>query len=337
MRDFHSKSQPMHFAALTKDIGFTVLDIGARGGVSQDFNVIQPAVDFVLFEPDPEERARLEQAPPPVCRSIRYIPHAVGEREHDFTLNLYRQRGCSSRFQADETLGNRFARGEYYLLDDQVTVHALPLDTILSDAGIDSPAFLKIDIQGMEIEGFSGAKRALAESLVGIRTEVSFFPIYKGQPLFAEVDQHLRAFGFAPMHWLEFHEWRRTTRAKYPKLSQGPLPYSRGQMIHADVLYLLQPEDLPDDTDEQLKRLVRLGIASACFDQLDHAYATFSLPRVREYCRRIAGLDPVDTVISYSDMRARQRFSWKDHLIRLLLGKSRKNTFSEQLPSPSTR
>lgn len=56
-------------------------------------------------------------------------------------------------------------------------------------------AFLKLDIQGAELFALSHATARLRRALV-VHTEVEFLPMYKGQPLFAEVDQFLRTHGF---------------------------------------------------------------------------------------------------------------------------------------------
>ncbi|MGI9489572.1 MAG: FkbM family methyltransferase [Geminicoccaceae bacterium] len=55
--------------------------------------------------------------------------------------------------------------------------------------------FLKLDIQGAELILLQNATETLKNVSI-IQTEVNFVPLYKDQPLFAEVDQCLRAQGF---------------------------------------------------------------------------------------------------------------------------------------------
>lgn len=140
---------------------------------------------------------------------------------------------------------------------------------------------------------FVGGKSALKNSLVGIRAEVSFFPMYHGNPLFGEISSYLSAYDFVPMRWLELHEWRRTTKIKWPNITKGGIPYSRGQLIHGDVLFLLHPENLPDTTDEEINRLIRLALISICYEQYDHAYAVFSRDTVRDFIIANQGFDPI--------------------------------------------
>ncbi|MGQ3684446.1 MAG: FkbM family methyltransferase [Candidatus Loosdrechtia sp.] len=269
---------------IATEVGLTALDVGSRGGVSNDLRPLSRAVDYYGFEPEPTECERLKReinhSP---WKSVTYLATALADKDRELKLNLYRQRGCSSVFNAQRDVGKRFSRGGDYIHDGEVSISAKCLDNVVKEHKIPSPAHMKIDVQGMEVDVFNGAHEALTNSLVGIRTEVEFFPLYEGQPLFAEVDQTLRPYGFVPMRWLELHEWRRNTRVKYPFCSSGELPCSRGQIIHGDVLYLLQPEVIEGNTEVDARRLIRLGLIAICYEHLDHAQAAFSHPIVARY------------------------------------------------------
>lgn len=270
--------------SLSVAMSIAALDVGARGGTKSDLAPIAPLVDYYLFEPDREQTELLKaSASRQGWRSATVIDTALGKAKGTFELNLYRQRGCSSRLEADIEAAALFSRGDYYVNDGKVTVELAALDDLVRRGEVAPPAFIKLDVQGMENEVFEGAAEALANSIVGIRTEVCFFPMYHGQPLFAEIDQMLRPYGFVPMDWIEQHAWRRCTRAKYPARSSVAIPTSRGQLMHADVLYLLHPESLPADSDKDIHRLVALGLVALCYGFIDHAGAAFSHPRVREF------------------------------------------------------
>ena len=296
----------LDFKSLAKQVGLAALDVGARGGVSRDLLPLADCVDMYGFEPDSEECDRLNKQKQSLWKSVKYMPMALGEREETIDINLYRRRGCSSRLSARQNTGELYSRGDYYIHDDTIKVEARRLDDLVAEHRIESPAFMKIDVQGMEVEVFRGAVQALAGSMVGIRSEVGFYPLYEGQPLFAEIDQFLRPFGFAPMRWLELHEWRRTTKSKLPVLGPKPMPYSRGQLMHGDILYLLQPEGLPGDTDSQLRRLVCLALVAVCYDLLDHALAVFQRTDVRDYCYGLIKEDPAILVHQISEARSRR-------------------------------
>jgi len=295
-----------YFVELAQHVGFVALDIGARGGVVGDLLPIAPAVEFYGFEPDPEECFALNSRPdkgPWKC--VKFLPEALAESKRTVKLNLYKERGCTSAYRAFKEVGELFSRAEYYDCQGILEVNGSPLDQIVTDYGITSPAFMKIDVQGMEVDVFSGATTLLGNSLIGIRTEVSLFPVYEGQPLFAEVDQALRRYGFVPMRWLELHEWRRLTKAKYPRVSKGALPFSRGQMIHGDVLYLLHPEGVAENGELGIKRLVRLALVAVCYGHLDHAYTVFKRDDVQEYVKACMKRDPLGLLEQISKEFAR--------------------------------
>jgi hypothetical protein len=100
---------------------------------------------------------------------------------------------CSSLLEPNSELLSRFTR-----LDEMMKVVATRpaptrrLDDIPEAAGTD---FLKLDVQGGELMVFKGAVATLRSALV-IHTEVEFAPLYRDQPLFGDIDAHLRTQGF---------------------------------------------------------------------------------------------------------------------------------------------
>lgn len=300
--------------ALAQKIGLTALDVGARGGVNTDLGPLAAATNYVGFEPDPEECARLSRTGiGGGWKNVKFVPVALAAQPGEFALNLYSKRGCSSKYTARQDLGQLFARGDFYNLDEVVKVPCQRLDDVLQSESIEEPAFMKIDVQSMEVEVFDGALKTLQEDLVGIRTEVSFFPMYEEQPLFAEIDQRVRRDGFVPMRWLENHEWRRATKKKPYSMADGALPFSRGQLMHADVLYLQHPEGLKTDSPKALRRLVRLGLVAACYQHYDHALAAFSIPAVRSFCQGELKLDAEQAVerMSQAEVTLGRRLGWR--------------------------
>ena len=47
--------------------------------------------------------------------------------------------------------------------------------------------YLKIDVQGGELDVLKGAQRVLKD-VIAVHCEVEFAPVYRDQPLFAEID-----------------------------------------------------------------------------------------------------------------------------------------------------
>ena len=77
-------------------------------------------------------------------------------------------------------------------MQERIKIPTIRLDDVDEIKNID---YLKIDIQGGELEVFKNGVNLLKNCLV-IHTEVKFLPMYEGQPLFSEVELFLRELGF---------------------------------------------------------------------------------------------------------------------------------------------
>ncbi len=101
-------------------------------------------------------------------------------------------------------------------------------DLLAAEPAID---FLKLDIQGFELAALEGATALLARTAF-IQCETEFVPVYQGQPLFSEVEFHLRAAGFGLLDL-----YRPAHRA--PVVPSGRI--RNEQLLWADALFAARP------------------------------------------------------------------------------------------------
>ena len=158
-----------------------------------------------------------------------YLPHAIGDgRERVFhecnfpmTSSLYEPNtALLSKFQNLENLTRVVKKGR---------LPTRRLDDLPDAAGAD---FLKLDVQGAEVDVMNGAENVLADTVV-IHTEVEFVPMYKDQPLFAEVDQRLRKSGYI------FHKFAGIAgRTFQPLVVNNDVNQMLSQMLWADAVYV---------------------------------------------------------------------------------------------------
>jgi len=267
------------------ELPMTALDVGARGGFAADLAPIAWAIDAVGLEADPIECARLNTqaaARPGAWRSLRFIPAALAGSVGRRTLCLTRHRGTSSLLEGDEEFGKRFARPDYYAVEQTLEVDTTTLDELVIALRLDPPAFMKIDVEGIEKEVIEGAPQT-RDGLLGLRLEAAFARPRRGQPLFHEIDASLRDAGFIPMGFEELHHWRRRSLVKHPKRARGLHPYSRGQMIHADILYLRDLEAEEPRSEEEVRRWLQCAFVALCYEYVDHALALFERREVAQY------------------------------------------------------
>lgn len=232
---------PLHQIAgdLLPDV--RIVDVGAM--LSGD-PIYQPLLDqrrgrVCGFEPVPAECERLNQTYGP---THRFLPYCLGDGEvRDFYVTNYS--ATSSLYEPNTRLLSRFRNLENLtrvVNTERVQTHRMDEVDELRD-GVD---YLKIDVQGAELSIFAHGERVLSEAVL-IHTEVEFVPLYKEQPLFAEVDTFLRSRGFA-LHRFQSFGGRAFQPIYYSTEPNGIL----SQHLWADVLYVkdfMALERLPAD------------------------------------------------------------------------------------------
>ncbi len=198
------------------------------------------------FEPDAIEREKLEARYP---YRRKFLPYFIG-RGGPATFHKTNWVYTGSLLEPNTPLLEHFQMlNEFVLLTEKHPVSTHRLDEIPE---IDAMDLLKIDVQGGELAVLEGADRLLKECLV-IQTEVEFIPLYKEQPLFADVDAFLRARGFQFHRFLGFG-----SRSFKPFLKMDDASPKGSQQIWSDALYVRDFMSFDRLPTEQLVRLAVL-------------------------------------------------------------------------------
>lgn len=130
-------------------------------------------------------------------------------------------------------------------------IKRLPISTVRLDdvSEIENLDFLKIDIQGGELEVFRNGTNRLSECLV-IQTEVEFLPMYVDQPLFSEVEQNLRSQGFL------IHRFKPIkSRILKPMLLNNNIYADMSQAFWTDAIFVKDFTKMDQLSPEKLKKL----------------------------------------------------------------------------------
>jgi len=188
------------------------------------------------------------------------LPYAVGDGESHI-LNICRASGMTSFLEPDAKTLKLFK----VLKPLGEVVNREPLQTQRLDniTEIEHLDFLKIDIQGGELDVFKSGRQRLSEA-VAIQTEVSFVALYKDQPAFGEIDIELRHQGFIPHCFDYVKKWPID-----PYVINNNPRLALNQLLEADIVYMRNiayPELM---SDEQLKHLAL--IAHFCYKSFDLA------------------------------------------------------------------
>lgn len=235
-----------------------IVDIGANpldGTPPYEVMLRSGDADIVGFEPNPEALAELNTKKGP---TETYLPYAVGDgRRH--TLHFCQAPGMTSLLEPDPRMLDLFHGfpdwGKVVSTEDLDTVR---LDDIDETAGVD---MIKIDIQGGELSALSSALSRLMTTLV-IQTEVEFLPLYKGQPLFSEVEMFLRGRGFM------IHRFYPTvSRVVKPLVIENSIYSSFSQLVWADAIFMRDITRL--DVLEPVQILKTAAILHDCYGSID--------------------------------------------------------------------
>jgi FkbM family methyltransferase len=245
-----------------------LVDVGARGGVRANWLPARPHLRVIGFEPEEREFKQLALKAEAEGGTIRFFNTALHNRRGPLQLFIAKDRGLTSMFEPDRGFLDTFPDARRFETVDVVEIEADTLDNVLQAASITDVDFVKVDTQGSELFVLEGGRRTL-EHVVGAEVEVEFAPIYKGQPLFADVDRYMRDAGFA-LFDLRPCYWKRTAGRSVG----GP----RGQIIWADALYLrtlpslraLIASLLPD---QRTVKLLKAVASSVLYGYYDYALA----------------------------------------------------------------
>jgi hypothetical protein len=141
------------------------------------------------------------------------------------------------------------------------SVATVPLDAVCTREGV-WPDCLKLDVEGAELDVLRGAEAALEQALV-LDVEVEFAELFRGQPLFAEVDLHLRERGWRLLG-LRRVCWRRDAGLRSSGVGYG------GQLVAGDALYV---NTAALDEGVPPARALKLAVILSAYRQYDFALA----------------------------------------------------------------
>lgn len=223
----------------------TIVDVGAQMQKAKD-HLYARLLDLVPcrivgFEPLEERRREREEAEGGAHLSMR--PDFIGDgRTHMFHIT-----------EPDVTSSllplNTEVTGQLMQWSLLKTVRRVSADTVTLDAAIDDVKrvdLLQLDIQGFEHAALANASSVLARTLV-VHCEVEFLELYRGQPLFAEIDLLMRKAGF---RFLDFYNPSRYA------FNTNASRQSADQLGWADAIYFKDRDLVSEPADLLVQALI---------------------------------------------------------------------------------
>ncbi|MGO1119634.1 FkbM family methyltransferase [Rhodovibrionaceae bacterium A322] len=172
---------------------FRFLDIGSRGGLQRKWATIDKLgwLETQIVEPEPEESDRLKQRYP----KASCIPFALGDKNGQTELIITQSPGSSSVYEADPVVSESLGIDHLTRAKERITIDLRRYDDCADELNLPTPEFLKLDVQGSELNILKGFGARL-DDVLAIELETNVVPVYQKQPLFQDIHFWLRERGF---------------------------------------------------------------------------------------------------------------------------------------------
>ena len=259
------------FSEYYKKYPLVLVDVGASGGLSFNWQPAKKYLQIIGFEPDKREFANLEKR---ANNNIKYLNIALYKEKASLDFYLTKKQQTSSIFKPNREFLDKFERSERFNIVGISKLEVDAIDNLFGMHNINDADFMKIDTQGSEYFVLQGAKDTIKKCIFGIEVEVEFVELYQDQPLFAEVDSFVRKQGFH-MFDIQGGYWKRAIGKDYGK--------KKGQLVWGNVLYLRKSEDFCKVINEikciDERKSKALKAISICFlyGYFDYAMEIFSV------------------------------------------------------------
>ena len=182
-----------------------LVDVGASGSLPDNWKNVKRNLTVVAFEPD--ERAALELSGEKKGGiKLKLIDKVLYREKGKIDFNLARKQRLSYVFKPNFDFLKAFQRTNKFNTVKTICDECYTLSNPLKQNVIDDNDFINLDNQGWYLFILEGGAEVLKKSCFGIEVEAEFAPVYRGQPLFADVDAFVRSLGFElfdirPYYW----------------------------------------------------------------------------------------------------------------------------------------
>lgn len=232
-----SETFPKALLEVLGDDPLVVVDLGARGGFDEDLLELAPGVIAIGFEPDTEEAQRLDGEPKGPWLQRRTLPYAIAGQSGPAKLHVPREPAAASLLHHNPDMIEDFGHEGLHRTLKQIPIEALTLDDVSTEAEIQEIDYLKIDIEGAELDVLKGGANLAATAKV-MKIECAFVEQRIGQPLASDVISYLAANGFDLIEMRDIQHWRRRPLPSHPYSIAFDMPYSRGRVAQADLFFV---------------------------------------------------------------------------------------------------
>ena len=241
-----------------------MLEIGGvpLGGPQEPFYQLLeffPGSKIIAFEVDKELCDDLNNKS---NGDIVFYPMALGSKEETRDFYITNHSMCCSLYPPNDELNSLYNNLEVAYLKEKTTIDTVTLDYFANKHNIQNIDFIKIDIQGAELDVFQNALQVLKD-VAFIVTEVEFIHHYKDQPLFGDVNN------FLYQHNFMFHKFIGLAGRSLAPLIIDNNPNMPSQLIWSDAIFI---KNILNISKLTVDKLLKLSVLSLIYGSPDLTY-----------------------------------------------------------------
>ena len=263
----HSKKFEKLLDLITRSnesLKFEIVEIGAHpySGQKEPFHKLLdffPGSKIHAFEVDENECNKLNEL---AKEGLKFHPYALGDKEEKRKFYQTNHPMCSSLYEPNEKLLKLYNNLSVSYLKKITEIKTITLDSFIKKEKIESIDFIKIDIQGAELDVFRGAEESLRNVLT-IISEVEFLSMYNEHPLFGDVCSFLNSKD------IMFHKFLGLSgRSLIPVILQNDVNFPT-QHMWSDAVFIKNILKIKELKNSQL---LKLAILSYLYGSPDLSY-----------------------------------------------------------------
>ena len=251
------------------DLSFNIVEIGAV----QLSEKKEPFYELLEYFPSSRiigfelEEDVCEKMNANATKGVKYYPYALGKANEKRKLYITQHSMCTSLYKPNEELIKLYNKFETAYLKEESEVETITLDYFVKKKNIGEIDFIKIDVQGAELDVFKGATNTL-ENVLKIVTEVEFIPHYIDQPLFGDVCNYLEKFNLMFNKFLGL-----AGRALKPIVYKNP--FTASQHIWTDAIFVHHVQKIQYLNNEKILKLSLLSLLYGSVDLTHFCLAAY--------------------------------------------------------------
>ena len=242
------------------DLSFNIVEIGAVQ-LSENKEPFYQLLDYfpsskiIGFELEEDVCEKMNAK---AIKGVKYYPYALGKANEKRKLYITQHPMCTSLYQPNEELIKLYNKFESAYLKEVSEIETVTLDYFIKKKNIGEVDFIKIDVQGAELDVFKGATNTL-ENVLKIVTEVEFIPHYIDQPLFGDICNYLEKYNLMFNKFLGL-----AGRALKPIVYKNP--FTASQHIWTDAIFIHHVKKIQNLSNEKILKLSLLSLLYGSVD-----------------------------------------------------------------------